>query len=253
MAVRRGDFVEIEYTGKLKDGNIVFDTTKEEVAKKNKIYDEKSTYKPLIVCVGEGHIVRGLDKEIEGKEVGKKLLVDVSPEEGFGKKNPKLLQLISTNKFREQKISPVPGMQVNVDGLIGTIKTVTGGRTIIDFNHPLSGKELVYEVEIKRTVADAKEKVNAVIDLMRLKGFEIEIKEKEKTLTLKTKHDIPEEIEKKIGEEIKRLVKEIEKVEIKKTEKKEEKKKEGETKPEKKKKETRKEGNKASGKTKEDK
>lgn len=238
MAISKGDFVEIEYTGKIKEGNLVFDTTSEEVAKQNKIYDKEATYKPLIMCVGEGHIVKGLDKEIEGREIGKKFTVDVPPEEGFGKKNPKLLQLISTSKFREQKITPVPGLQVNVDGLIGVIKTVTGGRTIIDFNHPLAGKELSYEVEIKRIVTDTKEKVATLIDLMRLKDFEIEIKEK--TLTLETKHDIPKEIQQRIIDEIKRLVKEIEKVEIKK----EEEKKAEEIKLEKEEKETEKEAEK---------
>jgi len=142
----------------------------------------------------------------------KKFTADIKPEDGFGKKNPKLLQLMSTGKFREQEITPVPGLHVNVDGLIGTVRTVTGGRIIIDFNHPLAGKELVYEACIKRKVTDTKEKVDSLIDLLRLKDFEVEIKEK--TALLKTRHDIPKAVQERTGNEIKKLVTEIERVEF---------------------------------------
>jgi len=212
MAIGKGDFVEVEYTGKLKDGGVVFDTTSEETAKKHGIHDKSAEYRPVIICVGQGHIVRGLDKEIEGRETDKKFTADIKPEDGFGKKNPKLLQLMSTGKFREQEITPVPGLHVNVDGLIGTVRTVTGGRIIIDFNHPLAGKELVYEACIKRKVTDTKEKVDSLIDLLRLKDFEVEIKEK--TALLKTRHDIPKAVQERTGNEIKKLVTEIERVEF---------------------------------------
>ena len=50
-------------------------------------------------------------------------------------------------------------MQLNIDGVVGTVKTVTGGRTLVDFNHPLSGRELVYEVQVKKVVTDTQQKV----------------------------------------------------------------------------------------------
>jgi FKBP-type peptidyl-prolyl cis-trans isomerase 2 len=200
--IKKGDFVEVDYVGKVKEGGIVFDTTKEDVAKKNNIHNKDAHYKPIIVCVGENQLLKGIDEALEGKTQGKHAFT-VPPEKGFGKKSAKLLQLISTSKFREQNITPLPGLQVNIDGIMGVVKTVTGGRVIVDFNHPLAGKTLEYEVEIKRVVTDEKEKVDALLNLVNLKDFETRIVNDAAEITIKS--EIPKEVQQKIGEEIKRL------------------------------------------------
>ena len=149
--IKKHDFVEIEYTGKLKEDNIIFDTTDEKTAKENNLHSN-TDYGPVIICVGEEQILKGLDKNIEGKEIGKEYNVDIKPEDAFGSKNAKLIQLIPTSKFKQQKIQPMPGMQLNIDGVVGTVKTVSGGRTLVDFNHPLAGKELLYKIPVYQTV-----------------------------------------------------------------------------------------------------
>ncbi len=61
MNVKIKDFIEIEYTGKLKAEDIIFDTTDEKLAKENNIHQENSNYGPTIICLGENQILKGLD------------------------------------------------------------------------------------------------------------------------------------------------------------------------------------------------
>ena len=161
--IKEKDFVELEYTAKIKDGNNVFDTTDEKTAKDNDIYDSKMPYGPVKICIGTGSILKGLEDSLVGKEPGKSYTIELSAENAFGKKNAKMLKIVNTNVFRKSNIDPMPGLQVNIDGIPGTIKSVTGGRTIVDFNHPLSGKEIVYDVKINRIITDEKEKINAFV------------------------------------------------------------------------------------------
>lgn len=163
--VKNGDFVELEYTGLLKEGNLVFDTTNEQLAKKEDIFDPKMTYGSIAICIGQGQILKGLDSNLEGLPIGAEKDVELKPEEAFGKKNAKLLQLVPTQVFKKQNINPAPGLQVQADGAMGVIRTVSGGRTIVDFNHPFAGKEVIYKVKILRKLTDDKEKIKSLIHL----------------------------------------------------------------------------------------
>lgn len=213
MQIQEKDFVEVDYTGKIKEENIVFDTTSKEAAEAAGILNPNIKYKPMIICIGQGHILKGIDKVLVGKEVGREYIIEITPEDGFGKKRADLLQLIATPKFRKHGITPVPGLQVNIDNTVGTIKTVSGGRTLVDFNHPCAGKDLVYTVNVNRIVTDAKEKVQALLSMLlgeqMIEKVDIQEKEKEKSATIKTKIELPKELQEKITENIKICVPEI--------------------------------------------
>lgn len=183
--VKKGDFIELDYTGKVKGEEIIFDTTDEDTARSNDIHSDKVKYGPVVICVGQSDLIKGLDKHLEDKETGKSYTVELSPEEAFGKKDAKLIQLIPTNKFKQNKINPFPGLQVNIDGAMGTIKTVSSGRTLVDFNHPLSGKEVVYEIKVHRVVDDLSEKVSSVVELIANQKPEVEVKDKKVSIKLK--------------------------------------------------------------------
>lgn len=210
MPIKKKDFIELEYTGRLKENNLIFDTTDEKVAKENNIFSKEKTYHPIVICVGEGHILNGIDKNIEGKEFGK-YKIDLSAEDAFGKKDPKLMQLIQTNKFLQQGIRPVPGLQINMDGIIGTVRSVSGGRTIMDFNHPLAGKDIIYEVKINKFITDAKEKITAVLQrLLNLDHVHVDLKDGKTKIGLH--NNLPDEITKELSKKIIELceVKEVE-------------------------------------------
>ncbi len=206
--IKKGTFIEINYTGRIKETKKIFDTTSEEIAKIENIFNKNIKYSPIIICVGENQIIHGLDEELENKKIGK-YEIDIPPEKGFGKKNPKLLQLISTSKFKKQNITPYPGLQVNIDGLIGTIRTVTPGRAIIDFNHPLAGKTLHYTVEIKKIINDAKLQLDSLLSFYT-KKFATEIKQQEAVI----KADLTDKIKEYLINTIKRLIPVIKKVTI---------------------------------------
>src|SRR3989338_3253481 len=201
--IKKNDFIEVSYTGKTKEENFVFDTTEETVAKEAGIYNPEGKYGTLIICVGQHHLLPGLDKFVEGKDLGN-FTVELPPEEAFGKKNAKLIQLIPTSKFIQQRIQPKVGLQVTIDGHLGVIKTVTGGRTLVDFNHTLSGKNVLYEISIKKKITDQKEQALSLLK-MRLGLTEVTLDITEHTLVIRSKHNIPEPIQEQMSKEIKEL------------------------------------------------
>ncbi len=158
MTFKKHDFVEIEYTGKLEDGR-VFDTTNEEAAVKAGLKNQNSVFGPVTVCIGEGHVLKGIEDKMQ--KVGE-FKAKLNPEDAFGKKDAKLLKLMPMKLFHKEKINPMPGLEINIDGTLGTVRSVSGGRVIVDFNHPLSGKIVEYEVKVIREVTDALEKAKAI-------------------------------------------------------------------------------------------
>ncbi|NJE03072.1 peptidylprolyl isomerase [Thermococcus sp. MV11] len=170
MKVQKGDVIRLHYTGRVKETGEIFDTTHEEVAKEAGIYSEKGIYGPVPIAVGAGHVLKGLDEQLEGLEVGKKYEIIVPPEKGFGKRDPKLIKTFTLGQFRRQGILPFPGMPIEIETeggrkLKGKVLTVSGGRVRVDFNHPYAGKHLVYEVEVVEKIEDPIEKVKALIEL----------------------------------------------------------------------------------------
>lgn len=201
----KGDFVEVEYTGKIKDPEVIFDTTDEKTAKEAGLHNPKLQYGPVIVCIGQGQLIQGLDKAAEGKELGKEYDVDISPEDAFGKKRGDLMKLVPLAQFKKQGVNPVLGMQLNIDGVVGTVRSISGGRVIIDFNHPLAGKQLHYRFKINKKITDSKEKLMSFINLeMGIKKENISIDMKEDSTLIKIKKNIPKDVsehfEKKLSE-----------------------------------------------------
>lgn len=205
VTIKEKDFVELDYTGRVHDTGEVFDTTDESVAKDNELHDENSTYAPVIICVGKGHLIKGIDEQLIGKEVGKSYTFAIEPEKAFGKKSPKLLKLMGAAQFRKQEIAPQPGLQVSVDGRMGTVRSATGGRVVVDFNHPLAGKALDYEVKVIRKVTSKSEKGKALIKL--LLGQEPEsVKAQEKKLIVTMPTEMPPQVTEMLSKEFKELV-----------------------------------------------
>ncbi len=217
--IKKGDFIEVDYIGRIKASNNIFDLTLEDVAKKENIYQEGKKYKPIKIKVGSNHLIKGLDEAIEKKSVGDEFEIDIPVEKAFGKKDPKLIKLTSLKIFKEKKINPVPGLQLDMGGAIATIRSVSSGRVILDFNHPLAGRELKYWVKINKKITDTKEKIYALFELLfRLPKKEIKINIKGDIAEIQFTKNPPKEIEKDIKELIKEEIKEIKTVIIKKKE-----------------------------------
>jgi len=178
--VKVKDFVEIEYLGKT-DGE-VFDTNIEAEAKK---INPESKVQPLKVAVGQRMLVPGFDKALEGKEVGKKHTIKVQAEEAYGKRDPTRIKMIPKKAFTDHKMNPIAGMTLTLDNSLAKIISVSGGRIMTDFNHPLAGKELEFEFTVKRIITDLKENINAFQSAFLGKEFEFDIDEKAKKIIFK--------------------------------------------------------------------
>ena len=157
-SIKKGDFVEVDYTGRLTTGE-VFDTTEEKVARANGLYNDRTKFSPTTVCIGEGQILPGLELEMENKEIGKEYHIKIQPEHGFGKRDVKKIKIVPASTFKEHNVHPQKGLQVEVDGEMGLITGMSGGRVIVNFNHPLAGKEVEYTFTIRKKITDHKEQL----------------------------------------------------------------------------------------------
>lgn len=230
--IKKGDFIELEYTAKILDEDIIFDTTSPDDAEKSGMICDhdhdhdhghqhltREDFKPIKICVGEKQILPGLDEQLENLNIGEHDII-LEEEKAFGKKDPKLLKLMPLTAFKKQKINPFVGLTLDMDGSRGIVRSVSGGRVIVDFNHPLSGKTVKYEISIKRKIEDKKEQIESLLNLARLPHEKIEIDGNE------AKIEIPLEIPENLLDEMKKDMERMSKSKITfKTKKKEETKK----------------------------
>ncbi|MBS3071496.1 FKBP-type peptidyl-prolyl cis-trans isomerase [Candidatus Pacearchaeota archaeon] len=158
--VKKKDFIELEFTG-YTNGNIFDSNRKEDLAK----ISPKTEPKKMILAVGEGMVVSGLDKGLEGKEIGKEYEIEVKPKEGFGERRRDFLKTIPMKVFTEKNVTPRAGMLLALDNTVVKIITVSGARVITDFNNPLSGKTLKYNFKIIKKVNDEKIKADALFEV----------------------------------------------------------------------------------------
>lgn len=168
--MEKGDFVTINYTARVKETDKIFDTTFEDVARKEGIHTENAKYGPVTVVLGARHVIRGLEKALLDMEVGEEKEVDIEPEEAFGKRKRSLVTKVLLREFHKHNLSPRPGMQIEINNRWATVRSVSSGRVILDFNHPLSGKVVHYSVELLNTVEDTKEQIEALLTLLKIKG-----------------------------------------------------------------------------------
>ncbi|MDO8564263.1 MAG: FKBP-type peptidyl-prolyl cis-trans isomerase [Nanoarchaeota archaeon] len=168
--IKKGEFVEIKYTGYV--NNEIFDSNIEEDLKR---LNPEAKVEKTIVAVGEGMVVNGLDKALEGKEMNKEYAVKFGHKEGFGDRNKDLIRTIPLKVFTEKNIMPQAGMMFSLDNQIVRIVTISGGRVMADFNNPLAGKEIDYKFKIIRRVSDEKEKIESLFktSLRFIPEFEI--------------------------------------------------------------------------------
>ncbi len=165
MVLKEGDFARINYAGKIKDTDEVFDTTIEKVAKEKGIYTDRTKFKPTPLVAGAGHVIKGLDEALIGMDVGESKTVAIPPEKGYGQRDPKLVQLIPLKEFKKQGITPVPGLRFESEGRIGKIQSVSGGRVRVDFNYELAGKTLEYTVTVEEKENKLEEKIRLLLEM----------------------------------------------------------------------------------------
>ena len=191
MTLQKGDFILIDYVAKVKETNEVFDTTVEETSKKEHLHKEGEIYEPKLVVVGEGWVLKALDESLTTMKLGKAQSVDIPPDKAFGPRDPEKIKRVPLKQLLAKDVhNPSIGMRIDYNGKMATIRSIGAGRVLLDFNPPLAGKTLVYDVTVEKKLNVDKEKVAALIHrripVVEAEQFKLTLKEN--TLTI----DMPE-------------------------------------------------------------
>lgn len=177
MEVKEKDFLEVEFD--LFANSVLVQTTDEEKGKK--LGDGSKKFKPEIIVLGRGFILKALDEHILKNKQGSKLTAEFSAEEAYGKRQKDMIKTFPKSAFDENKMRAIPGMTYDFNGMYGTVKSVTGGRVLVDFNNPLAGKDIKIEYKVTRKVEDLSEKISTILfSILRIPedSFKAEVKDK---------------------------------------------------------------------------
>lgn len=214
--VEDGDVIEIDYIGRIHNTGEIFDLTSEEVAEEEGHNTENMELGPMNVLIGAGHVIPGLEDALRDMENGERRDVEVTAEEAFGERNSDNIATISESDFDEYDVQPRRGLVVEIDGRRGKILSTSSGRVRVDFNHPLAGKDLAYEVEILDVKETPEERADAVIEFYGLAEMDTELEyddeEQELTVTLPDEVNNPQ-LKEQLQEELS-LIKGVERVTI---------------------------------------
>jgi peptidylprolyl isomerase len=163
LAIKNGDFVLIDYTLKVKETGEIVGTTYEKVAKESKLYRGEEHYEPYFVIVGEGWVPKGLDEGLATLDTGKSSTIELPAEKAYGARDPKKVRLVPLRKFTADGVTPTPGAQLNIDGKPAQIRAVGAGRVQVDYNHPLAGRTLIYDVTVQKIIDVDEEKIRTLL------------------------------------------------------------------------------------------
>jgi peptidylprolyl isomerase len=189
--LQKGDFILIDYVAKVKETNEIFDTTKEDVAKKEHLHREGEIHEPKLVVVGEGWVLKALDDALLVAEVGKPENVEIPADKAFGPRDPEKIRRVPIKQLYAKEINPVVGARIEFQGKTATIRAIGAGRVLLDFNPALAGRTLIYDLTVTKKLDAVEEKIGALIH-RRIPVVE----ENKFKLTLKAKNltiDMPEE------------------------------------------------------------
>jgi peptidylprolyl isomerase len=200
MTLERGSLILVDYTAKVKDSNEIFETTREEEAKKSELFDPTHKYEPRLISIGEGWVLKGLDEALAASNIGDKINVEITPDKGFGERDPNKVRMVAQRKLGEKADEVRVGDVIEIDHRTGIVRYVGSGRVQIDFNHRFAGRTLTYDVDVVKKVESDDDKIRSLIKRrlpvddekikINLKGFTLEIDLPEETLLAEGLHII---------------------------------------------------------------
>lgn len=200
MGFRDGDFILVEYIVRVKETGNIVDTTNEEIARKENIYESDRVYGPALIVIGKGWINKVVEESLKEAEVEEEKEIEVPPEKAFGKRDPGKVKVFSLREFRRRNIDVKVGDVIDFGGVKGIVKNISGGRVIVDFNHPLAGKTLIYRVKVVSKLEELVDKVRALaVRHLQIPGDEIGIEyspgEKKLIINIPTKYMAKKDIQ----------------------------------------------------------
>ena len=135
--VKKGDTIQVHYHGTLTDGSI---------------FDTSTGRDPLEFEVGGGMVIEGFDNGVVGMAIGEKRTVQIPADQAYGPKNDDMVMEFPIDRFPADLV-PEVGMQLNMSNNQGeqfpvVIVEVADEHVLLDANHPLAGKDLIFDLEL---------------------------------------------------------------------------------------------------------
>jgi len=134
--IKEGASVSVNYTGRLEDGTI-FDTSIQEGRE------------PLTATLGQGQLIPGFENGLMGMSVGEKRTVEIEPEQAYGEINPQLVSEVPLDRVPEGvKVGDQLQGQNQYGPVNVVVREVREDAVVLDMNHPLAGKKLIFDLEV---------------------------------------------------------------------------------------------------------
>ncbi len=137
MQAKKGNAVEVHYTGKLEDGNV---------------FDSSVSRAPLGFTLGDGNMIKGFDNAVYGMGIGDKKTVKIPAAEAYGERRQDMMIEVPLEQVPAD-IKPELGMVLQLQGGNGqpmpvTVVDIEENKITLDANHELAGKDLIFEIEL---------------------------------------------------------------------------------------------------------
>jgi FKBP-type peptidyl-prolyl cis-trans isomerase 2 len=144
---KKGDNVKVHYTGKTN----------------GEVFDSSINKEPLSFRFGENALIPGFEKAVSEMEIGESKTVNLTPSEGYGEHIPQMVQNIPVTNLPEGVATglQVQGTGPNGEPVIATVTEINEGIATVDFNHPLAGKELEFEIQLLEVIEEAVEEATS--------------------------------------------------------------------------------------------
>jgi peptidylprolyl isomerase len=143
MQAKQGDVVRVHYTGRLTDGTL---------------FDSSEGREPLEFTVGAGQMIKGFDSGVVGMAIGEKKTIEIPPHEAYGERDEEaIIEFPASNIPKDMELKP--GMELTLRNQYGqpvpvVVLEVKTDVVVMDANHMLAGKDLVFDVELVEIVVE---------------------------------------------------------------------------------------------------
>ncbi len=148
--VTKDSIVKVHYIGTFPKTDDIFDTSRKEIAKDKGIYTEKRDYAPLEVKMGEKQVIVGFENALLDMKEGERKKVTIPPEQAYGQPTEQRIVDVPSTNFDQADVKPEKGMLIQTQQGIAAIVDIDEDQQTIklDFNHPLAGKTLEFDLEV---------------------------------------------------------------------------------------------------------
>lgn|SRR3989338_2935466 len=145
---KKGDVVSVDYVGTLQNGTL-FDTSMEAEAAKGGIA-LRDSYEPLSFTVGGGEMIAGFDNAVVGMKINETKTITFQPAQAYGEMDKtRILAVPIANIQSDGRNVTIGGFVYTPSGARGIISGINGTDALIDFNHPLAGKTLIFTITVR--------------------------------------------------------------------------------------------------------